>query len=72
MFLLHREQCFFLWPRQQSVSYAQETVFVLLRQKSVSSAQGIVFLSLAKTTKCFLSQCYYYTVYKCLNIVNIM
>ena len=82
-FLAHREQCFFLLPRQQSVSCAQGTVFLLLRQQSVSCAQGTVFLSpakttkcflctgnsvsFAKTTKCFLSHWYYYTVYKCLH-----
>ena len=38
MFLVDRKQCFFLLPRQQSVSYVQETVF----------------LSFDKTAKCFL------------------
>ena len=54
MFLLHREQCFFLLPRKQSVSFIQGTVFLsLAKTAKCFFCIGKVFLSFAVTTKCF-------------------
>ena len=56
VFLVHRKQYFFLLPRQQSISYVQETVFLSFAKttKCFLCIDNKVFLSFAETIKCFL------------------